>query len=279
MPSINTNVAAIKARSNLDRVQRDLDTSIARLSSGKRITRAHDDAAGQAIAGRMESQIRGLTMSIRHAKDGQSLVDTQEGALQEVAAMLQRMRELAVQSTSGVATSADRNYLDLEMTQLFNEINAVSNNTRFNDTRVLTGATFTFYSDIDVNGTAITTVAASSSAQNLLVSVTSVDISSIQDVTSTTAVQAAITQLDTAIGSIAAMRSNLGAVSNRFDHIIDNLTNVVANTEAAKSRVEDADFAVETTQLTRNTILQQAATSMVAQANASKNTILALIQG
>ena len=279
MPTINTNVAAIKARSNLDRVQRDMDTSIARLSSGKRITRAHDDAAGQAIAGRMESQIRGLTMSIRHAKDGQSLVDTQEGALQEVAAMLQRMRELAVQSTSGVATSADRNYLDLEVTQLFNEINAVSNNTRFNDTRVLTGATFTFYSDIDVNGTAITTVAASSSAQNLLVSVTSVDISSIQDVTSTTAVQAAITQLDTAIGSIAAMRANLGAVSNRFDHIIDNLTNVVANTEAAKSRVEDADFAVETTQLTRNTILQQAATSMVAQANASKNTILALIQG
>ena len=279
MPTINTNVAAIKARSNLDKVQRDMDTSIARLSSGKRITRAHDDAAGQAIAGRMESQIRGLTMSIRHAKDGQSLVDTQEGALQEVAAMLQRMRELAVQSTSGVATSADRNYLDLEVTQLFNEINAVSNNTRFNDTRVLTGATFTFYSDIDVNGTAITTVAASSSAQNLLVSVTSVDISSIQDVTSTTAVQAAITQLDTAIGSIAAMRSNLGAVSNRFDHIIDNLTNVVANTEAAKSRVEDADFAVETTQLTRNTVLQQAATSMVAQANASKNSILALIQG
>ena len=279
MSVINTNIASIKARSNLDRVQRDMDQSIARLSSGKRITAARDDAAGQAIAGRMESQIRGLTMSIRHAKDGQSLVDTQEGALQEVAAMLQRMRELAVQSTSGVATSADRNYLDLEVTQLFNEINAVSNNTRFNDTRVLTGATFTFYSDIDVNGTAITTVAASSSAQNLLVSVTSVDISSIQDVTSTTAVQAAITQLDTAIGSIAAMRSNLGAVSNRFDHIIDNLTNVVANTEAAKSRVEDADFAVETTQLTRNTILQQAATSMVAQANASKNTILALIQG
>ena len=276
---INTNYASVLARKNLAEVQRQMDKSVERLSSGKRINNAEDDAAGSAISGRMESQIRGLTMGIRHAKDGQSLVDTQEGALQEVAAMLQRMRELAVQSTSGVATSADRNYLDLEMTQLFNEINAVSNNTRFNDTRVLTGATFTFYSDIDVNGTAITTVAASSSAQNLLVSVTSVDISSIQDVTSTTAVQAAITQLDTAIGSIAAMRSNLGAVSNRFDHIIDNLTNVVANTEAAKSRVEDADFAVETTQLTRNTILQQAATSMVAQANASKNTILALIQG
>tara|TARA_B100000902_G_scaffold359233_1_gene374857 strand:+ start:656 stop:1495 length:840 start_codon:yes stop_codon:yes gene_type:complete len=279
MPTINTNVAAIKARSNLDRVQRDMDTSIARLSSGKRITRAHDDAAGQAIAGRMESQIRGLTMNIRHAKDGQSLVDTQEGALQEVAAMLQRMRELAVQSTSGIATSADRNYLDLEMTQLFNEINAVSNNTRFNDTRVMTGATFSFYTDIDVAGTAITTVEVSASAQNLLVSVTSVDISSIQNVASTTAVQAAISIVDAAIGSIASMRANLGAVSNRFDHVVDNLTNVIANTEAAKSRVEDADFAVETTALTRNTILQQAATSMVAQANASKNTILALIQG
>jgi flagellin len=279
MPTIKPNVAAIKSRSNLDRVQRDMDTSIARLSSGKRITRAHDDAAGQAIAGRMESQIRGLTMNIRHAKDGQSLVDTQEGALQEVAAMLQRMRELAVQSTSGIATSADRNYLDLEMTQLFNEINAVSNNTRFNDTRVMTGATFSFYTDIDIAGTAITTVEVSASAQNLLVSVTSVDISSIQNVASTTAVQAAISIVDAAIGSIASMRANLGAVSNRFDHVVDNLTNVIANTEAAKSRVEDADFAVETTALTRNTILQQAATSMVAQANASKNTILALIQG
>jgi flagellin len=227
----------------------------------------------------MESQIRGLTMNIRHAKDGQSLVDTQEGALQEVAAMLQRMRELAVQSTSGIATSADRNYLDLEMTQLFNEINAVSNNTRFNDTRVMTGATFSFYTDIDIAGTAITTVEVSASAQNLLVSVTSVDISSIQNVASTTAVQAAISIVDAAIGSIASMRANLGAVSNRFDHVVDNLTNVIANTEAAKSRVEDADFAVETTALTRNTILQQAATSMVAQANASKNTILALIQG
>ena len=163
MPTINTNVAAIKARSNLDKVQRDMDTSIARLSSGKRITRAHDDAAGSAIAGRMESQIRGLTAQIRNAKDAQAMVDTQEGALQEVGAMLQRMRELAVQSASGSLKSADRNYLDLELTQLFNEINAVSNNTKFNDTRVLTGATFNFFTDIDASGTAITTVAASAS--------------------------------------------------------------------------------------------------------------------
>ena len=108
MPSINTNVAAIKARSNLDKVQRELDTSIARLSSGKRITRAHDDAAGTAIAGRMESQIRGLTMGVRHAKDGQAMVDTQEGGLQEVTAILQRMRELTVQAASGVASTTYR---------------------------------------------------------------------------------------------------------------------------------------------------------------------------
>ena len=278
MPSINTNVAAIKARSNLDKVQRDMDTSIARLSSGKRITRAHDDAAGSAIAGRMESQIRGLNMSIRGAKDGQSLVDTQEGALQEVTALLQRMRELAVQSESGALADADRDYLQLEVTQLFNEINAISANTKFNDTRVMTGASFTFYTDIDVAGTAITTVEVSASAQNLVTSISSISIGSGQVLGSSSGVQASISIIDAAIVSVASMRANLGAVSNRFDHIIDNLTNVVANTEAAKSRVEDADFAVETTQLTRNTVLQQAATSMVAQANAQKNAILALIQ-
>ena len=279
MPSINTNVAAIKARSNLERGQRDMDTSIARLSSGKRITRAHDDAAGSAIAGRMESQIRGLTTQIRSAKDAQSLVDTQEGASQEVASMLQRMRELAVQSEAGTTTSADRNYLDLELTALFNEIEAVSANTKFNDTNVLTGTAFSFYTDIDVSGTKISVAGMKVMATALMVSVTSVDIGSTQVKGSTTGVQASIAKLDTAIGSIASMRANLGAISNRFDHVIDNLTNVVANTEGAKSRVEDADFAVETTQLTRNTVLQQAATSMVAQANASKNTILALIQG
>ena len=278
MPSINTNVAAIKARSNLDRVQREMDTSIARLSSGKRITRAADDAAGSAIAGRMESQIRGLNMSIRNAKDGQSLVDTQEGALQEVSAMLQRMRELAVQSANGIASDDDRDYLQLEFTQLFNEIEAVSQNTKFNDTRVISGASFNFYSDIDVAGADISVTGMKAMATALMTSISSVSISSTQSATSTTGIASTLTRLDRAIGSVASMRANLGAISNRFNHVIDNLSNVVANTESAKSRVEDADFAVETTQLTRNTVLQQAATSMVAQANAQKNSILALIQ-
>ncbi|PQM58753.1 MAG: flagellin FliC [Rhodobacteraceae bacterium] len=283
MPTINTNVAAIKARSNLERVQRDMDTSIARLSSGKRITRAHDDAAGSAISGRMESQIRGLNMAIRSAKDGQSLVDTQEGALQEVTAILQRMRELAVQSGSGAITNTDRGYLDTEMENLVDEIAAISANTKFNDTAVLTGTQFKFYTDIDVAGTAITTVAANVAISGLGSFTATGGVHGLKktrtDVTSISAVPKVISNVDMAIASVASMRANLGAVSNRFDHIIDNLTNVVANTESAKSRVEDADFATETTQLTRNTVLQQAATSMVAQANASKNTILALIQG
>ena len=278
MPSINTNVAAIKARSNLDKVQRDMDTSIARLSSGKRITRAHDDAAGSAIAGRMESQIRGLNQQIKTAKDGQSLVDTQEGALQEVANVLQRIRELAVQAKNGVATETDRDYMQLEVTQLIREINAIGSNTRFNDTRVMTGATFSFYTDIDVAGTSIDTVAVAATAASIGITSTTISIGSGTHL-SAGSVAAVIVLVDSALGSIASFRANLGAVSNRFDHVIDNLTNVVANTEGAKSRVEDADFAVETTQLTRNTVLQQAATSMIAQANASKNSILALIQG
>jgi len=275
MSVINTNVAAIKARSNLERVQRDMDTSIARLSSGKRITSARDDAAGSAIVGRMDSQIRGLTMGIRHAKDGQSLVDTQEGALQEVMAVLQRMRELAVQAGSGVATDTDKNYLQVEMGQLVDEIDAISDSTKFNDQRVLTGATFAFYTDIDVAGTAVTTVAASAAAATIGITKANVSIGA---GTSTNALlQAVITKVDSAIGSIASFRANLGAVSNRFDHLIDGLTNVVANTEASKSRILDTDFSIETTQLTRNTVLQQAATSMVAQANVQKNAILALI--
>ena len=127
---INTNYAAVLARKNLAEVQRQMDKSVERLSSGKRINNASDDAAGSAIAGRMESQVRGLTMGVRHAKDGQSLVDTQEGALQEVAGILQRMRELAVQKSSGVAVSADQDYLNLEMTALTNELDAISANTK-----------------------------------------------------------------------------------------------------------------------------------------------------
>ena len=276
MPMINTNVAAIKARSSLDKVQRELDTSIGRLSSGKRITRAHDDASGSAIAGRMESQIRGLTMNVRSAKDGQALVDTQEGAMAEISSILQRMRELAVQATSGSVANADKDYMQVENKALLQEIVAIGVNTKFNDTQILAGAAFSFYTDIDVAGTAITTVTAAMTLAKLNMTTALVSIGGAR---TQAGIAEVLTIVDKAIARVDDKRANLGALSNRFDHVIDNLTNVVANTEGAKSRVEDADFATETTQLARNTILQQAATSMVAQANVSKSALLTLIQG
>jgi len=272
---INTNYAAVLARKNLAEVQRQMDKSVERLSSGKRINNASDDAAGSAIAGRMESQIRGLTMGIRHAKDGQSLVATSEGAMQEINKMLQRMRELAVQAASGVANNSDKDYLNLEMKQLVSQVDAISKNTKFNDQALLEGGTFKFYTDIDVAGSAITTDGADMAASALAVSALTVSIGGgvLQ-----TNISNVVSAIDNALAVVDNRRAALGAVSNRFDHIIDNLQNVIMNTVQSKSRIVDADFSIETTNLTRNTVLQQAATSMLAQANAQKNSILALIQ-
>mgnify|MGYP001309996372 FL=1 len=281
---INTNYAAVLARKNLAEVQRNMDRSVERLSSGRRINNAKDDAAGAAIAGRMESQIRGLNMGIRHAKDGQSLVQTAEGAMQELNKILQRMRELAVQSASGVASNNDRDYLNLEMSNLVSQIDAIANNTKFNNQELLKGASFTFWTDIDIAGTAITTTGASMQAVkiigggNLAQATTLVSIGSDAKVTSLTGIVSVISIIDAALATVDNRRAALGAVSNRFDHIVDNLQNVINNTVSSKSRIVDADFSIETTELTRNTVLQQAATSMLAQANAQKNSILALIQ-
>ena len=196
--------------------------------------------------------------------------------MQETTAILQRMRELAIQGASGINRAEDRDYLNLEMKQLIAQVTEIGKNTRFNDTQVLTGTQFNFYTDIDVSGSVIQTVAASVTAAALNVEIADVSIGGASGGVNASA---AINKIDLAIASVDSKRANLGAVSNRFDHIVDNLTNVVSNTESSKSRVEDADFAIETTQLTRNTVLQQAATSMLTQANAQKNSILALIQG
>ncbi len=276
MSFINTNIASIRARSNLERVERAMDQSIERLSSGKRINAARDDASGSAIAGRMESQIRGLASSIRHAKDGQSFAHTAEGGLKEITSLLQRMRELAVQAASGVASTTDKDYLNLEMKQLVAEIAHIDANTKFNDMTVFTSTGRTFYTDIDVAGTAITTPGIEMSTA-VTPGFTSTVVSIGGGVVAAK-LSSVLSAIDVAVELVDDKRANLGAVSNRFDHIVDNLTNIIANTEAAKSRIEDADFSVETTELTRNQVLQQAATSMVAQANTSKNTILALIQ-
>ncbi len=195
--------------------------------------------------------------------------------MQEINKMLQRMRELAVQAASGVANSTDKDYLNLEMKQLVSQIDAISKNTKFNDQPVLEGGTFTFYTDIDVAGTAITTQAADMAASALGVSANSV---SIGGGVAQAALSNVVSAIDVAIGTVDNRRAALGAVANRFDHVIDNLSNVIMNTVSSRSRIVDADFSVETTNLTKNTVLQQAATSMLAQANAQKNQILTLIQ-
>jgi flagellin len=272
---INTNYASVLARKNLAEVQRQMDKSVERLSSGRKINNAADDAAGSAISGRMESQIRGLNMGIRHAKDGQSLVGTAEGAMQELNKILQRMRELSIQSASGVANTSDKDYLNLEMKQLVSQVDAISKNTKFNDQALLEGGTFKFYTDIDVAGSAITTNGADMAASALAVSAKTV---SIGGAVVQAKISSVVSAIDNALAVVDNRRADLGAISNRFDHIIDNLQNVVMNTVQSQSRIVDADFSIETTNLTRNTVLQQAATSMLAQANAQKNSILALIQ-
>ena len=269
---INTNFAAVLSRKHLDTVQREMDKSIGRLSSGLRINSAADDAAGMAIAGRMESQERGLQAAIRNARDAQSRVATSEGAMSEITEILQRMRELAVQASSGVATATDRGYLDLEMHQLVDEIEAIADNTKFNDAKVFSTGQTTYFTDIDVSGTPITVVSTNMNVSMLAITANNVSIGT------QALAKIAISRIDTAIATVDGKRAQLGAVSNRIDHTIDNLSNVVINTIASKSRIEDADFADETTNMTKNSVLQQAATAMLSQANASKNTILSLIR-
>ena len=185
------------------------------------------------------------------------------------------MRELAVQASSGIASGSDKDYLDLEMTQLVAEIDAIASNTKFNGQQVLKGAVFSFYNDIDITGTTMDTPASDMATSTLVVQATDVNI---DNQASAILIASAINDIDAAINTVNSKRAALGAISNRLDHTIDNLTNIIMNTIASKSRIEDADFAAETTRMTRNSVLQQAATSMLAQANASKQTILSLIQ-
>ena len=273
---LNTNYGAVVSSKNLADNERAMNRVVERISSGKKTIHARDDAAGVAIAGRMESQIRGLTTAIQHAKEGKSLATTTEGSLQEITDVLQKMRELAVHSASGTANNSDKGYLNLEMSNLVSQIESISLNSSLNGNQLLRGEQFTFFTDMDVSGANITTISADMAVTTLGVPIATVNIgagvnqSDLDDV---------VSAIDSAIKLVSTKRADLGAVSNRFDHIIGNLQTVINNTVRSKGVMINADYAIETTQLTRNTILQQAATSMVAQANASKGVLLALIQG
>ena len=273
MLSINTNMGALNASQSTYSANKSMETSMARLSSGKRINTGADDAAGLFLTKRMNTEIQGLNQAVRNAADGQALLMTTEGALEEVHTILLRIRELAVQASNGTYTAQDRTALQAEVTDLQTEITRISSDTTWNNLNMIQGA----------QSTGITFQLGADNTQTMTVSVASISIaaalslggSSISDAANA---MAYISTVDAAISTISTNRGTYAAAVNRLDHAIANMQNVATNLSAAKGRVEDTDFAAETSNLARVQVLQQASMAMLAQANASKQNILTLFQ-
>ena len=287
MISINTNYGGIFAAKASSQATLRVDQAMERLSTGKRINHARDDSAGQAIATRLAAEIEGLAMASRNVADGQSLVDTAESALVETHALLLRMREISVQAANGTLSDADNTALDAEFQQLVAEIDRISDNTSWAGTKLLNGdstgnantsATFAFQAG--VNNTTADTISVDISNADAATLGVFVDNSGNNNITLTDATNAgaAIVAVDAAIAAVSTERGKLGAVSNRMSSTMANLDQITVNLTASKGRIEDADFAVETGNLAKGQILQQAATAMLAQANASKQQVLTLIR-
>ena len=250
---------------------------MARLSSGKRINSASDDAAGVAISSRLSAEIRGTDQAIRNSLDGQALIDTAEGAHKEIENILQRMREVAVQASNDTNNGQDRANLQAEMDAMSTEIDRIAGTTTWAGAQLMDATTTTFSFQVgSATGTKnqISVDIKTMNAAGLDVEVTDVDLTG-----TASARYTALDNVDAAIKSVNDQRSELGAVSNRLNHTVNNLTNISSNLSAAKGGIEDADFALETTNLAKNQILQQASTAMLAQANASKQNVLSLLQG
>lgn len=270
---INSNFASLNARRHLSLVSRGLGKSFERLSSGLRINRASDDAAGLAISERMRADIRSMRQAERNASDGISLIQTAEGALGEVNNLLVRMRELATQSSNGTLSTSDKDALDAEFQQLVSEVDRIAEATEFNDISVLDGTTTSLSLQIGPNtNPAVDTLSVSfQSTRTADLSLGSLDIGSSGDPST------AISSIDAAISSVTTFRANLGAVHNRLESAVSSLQNGAENLVAAESRIRDIDVAAETARLTRNSILQQAALSILAQANLQPQAILRLL--
>ncbi|WP_421337056.1 flagellin B [Aeromonas veronii] len=296
---INTNVSSLNAQRNLMNTNKSLDTSYTRLASGLRINTAKDDAAGLQISNRLTSQVNGLNQGNRNANDGISVAQTAEGAMDEVTSMLQRMRTLAQQSANGSNNSDDRSALQQEYDQLTTEINRISADTTFGGQKLLDGSykgsfqvgadagqtiTFKMTSAFTLKGIASATkvsatVTTTSSGEPYKISPanTSVTTASVGSIKTAKAAQTAMANLDYMIKAVDSKRAELGAVQNRFDSTIRNQSNVSENLSAARSRIRDADFATETANLTKQNILQQAASSILAQANQRPQSALSLL--
>ena len=279
---INTNIASLNAQRNLSSSQLGLNKSMQRLSSGLRINSAKDDAAGLAISDRMTAQVRGLNQATRNAQDGISMAQTAEGALNETTNLLQRMRELAVQSANDTNTQDDRSSLQDEFNQLQAEIQRIASNTEFNSQKLLNG-----------NFSATTSAAVfhigANAQQTIKLNIHSMGVVALgvnsgapaattAHISAQSAADAAITKIDNAIKLVDTERGGLGAVQNRLESTIANLSNVSENISASRSRIIDADIAQETSAMTKNNILQQAGVSVLAQANQTPQLALSLLQ-
>lgn len=273
---INTNTASLNAQRNLMGTKLGLDKSLERLSSGFRINRAGDDAAGLAISENLKAQIRGLKQASRNAQDGVSLVQVAEGSLNEISSILIRLRELAVQAASDTIGPVERQFLNVEYDQLISETDRIADGTEFNGTQLLsgTGSILDFQvgtrNDPNIDRLSFDASKADANAAALGVNLTSVaDKASAQN---------SLTAIDQAIVSVSAMRADFGAIQNRLQSTISNLAVSVENMAAANSRIRDVDVAEETAELTRNNILLNAGTSVLAQANQTAQTALGLLE-
>lgn len=287
MAVVNTNVNATVAQNALVRNERHMNTAMERLSTGQRINGAKDDAAGLAISSRMTSQIRGLEVGIRNANDAISMISTADGALVEVTNMLQRMRELALQSANGTTTSSDRDYLNSEYQNLITEIDRIAQNTQWNGGAILnhtTTASSTFKYQVGANGGQTIAVDFgdfnNTGASGVMQNVNSAHGSIAAGTTASamTTGSAAVTAIDSAISSVNSQRATFGAAINQLTYAVDNLASVKVNAEASRSRILDTDYATETSELARTQIIQQAGTAMLAQANQLPQTVLSLLQ-
>jgi len=297
---INSNIASVTAQRHLTESRADMERAMERLSSGKRINSAMDDAAGLTIAHSLDAKVTSLNMAARNANDGISLINLAEGALDEVTTMLIRMRELATQAINGTYGTTDRSNLDLEYQALADEITRISDNTFFNGISVI-GAAATLVFQVGHNSTDVITLATLDMAAESLgstvhtvsgtavtyyvddMALTTAGVGTTTYDTSSMGVTArgaahALAVLDKAIADVDNYRATLGATANRMEHSAANLYTRIENQMAAKSRIEDADFAVESANLARAQVLQQAGTAMLAQANASSQNVLSLLK-
>ena len=272
---VNTNVTSINAQRNLSTVTDRLSTNYRRLSTGLRISTASDDAAGLAISERLRSQVRSLDQAKRNANDGISLVQTGEGALNEVSSILVRLRELSIQSSNGSVSAKDKDTLNEEFKSLVNEVDRIGRSTEFNGIKLLDGSSSSVSFQVGFGTTSgIDTLSVSLSAALS----TSLSLNSL-DIGSSGATTTALTNIDSAINTISSLRGSLGAAQNRLGSTINNLAVQVENLSAAESRIRDVDVAYETAQLTRNNILQSAAISVLSQANSQPQSALQLLRG